>query len=54
MKGRSWLFRAIYQCPEKVSIFLASSWLYQLDPEGDLCVYYPVFAQLPDETISKN
>jgi hypothetical protein len=54
MQQRSWLFRAIYQCPEKVSVFLASSWLYQLNAKGGLCDYYPMYAQYPNETISKN
>jgi hypothetical protein len=54
MSGRSWIFRAIYQCPEKVGLPLASSWLYQLQPFGDYCYYYPYFPSYPDETISKN
>ncbi|MDP6646946.1 MAG: hypothetical protein QGG07_00825 [Dehalococcoidales bacterium] len=51
MKGRSWIARAIYQCPEKVGLLLASSWLYWLQPVGDYCNYYPC---CPYETISKN
>ena len=54
MQGKSWLSRAIYLCPEKVSVFLASSWVYQLNSKGDYCDYYPIFASYPNETISKN
>lgn len=54
MQGKSWLYRAIYQCPEKVSVFLASSWVYKLNPKGDYCDYYPVYFCYPNETISKN
>jgi len=54
MKERSWIVRAIFQCPEKVGLPLASSWLYQLQPVGDYCNYYPSFPGYPNETISKN
>lgn len=51
MKERSWIVRAIYQCPEKVGLLLASTWLYKLDPAAGFCSYYPYD---PTETISKN
>lgn len=51
MKRRSWIVRAIYQCPEKVGLLLASTWLYQLEFVGEYCNYFPSH---PYETISKN
>ncbi|MBI2852330.1 MAG: hypothetical protein HYX84_04415 [Chloroflexi bacterium] len=51
MRERSWIVRAIYQCPEKVGLLLASTWLYELDPAADYCSYYPHY---PIETINKN
>lgn len=54
MKGKSWIVWAIFQCPDKVGLPLASSWLYQLQPVGDYCTYYPCYTCYPDETISKN
>lgn len=50
-RRQSWIARAIYQCPEKVSLELASAWLYQLQAVGE---YFYDYQYYPHETIGKN